>query len=255
MNLMTSITVILLGVFSIVGYKKGLMKTVMSVGCILLALFLSQAAYEQVEKGIRSGTHIDEEIEKKIAERIDSLLYPSAKPVSDNEPEDKNAKKKYWNSPTERAEVIDKLPLPEGIKTVLKDNKDADDVYREFDVKPIVEFDKYIVKMLSSIIINGIAYLVTFVGFFVFFCVLLGLANILNDFPLVGWIDSLGGLALGLVKGLVLVWLVYFFVTMCSSTEWGMRAYYQIQASSWMKQINDNNILIKVLYDFAKTLF
>ena len=57
MNLMTSITVILLGVFSIVGYKKGLMKTVMSVGCILLALFLSQAAYEQVEKGIRSGTY------------------------------------------------------------------------------------------------------------------------------------------------------------------------------------------------------
>lgn len=255
MNLMASITVILLGVFSLIGYKRGLMKTVLSVGCILLALFLSGTVYGQVGKAIRSGTHIDEEIEKKIAERIDGLLFPSAKPVSDNEPEDKNAKKKYWNSPIERTEVIDKLPLPEGIKTVLRDNKEADDVYEELGVTPVVEFDKYIVKMLSSIIINGIAYLVTFAVFFIFFRVLLGLAKVLTDFPLVGWIDSLGGLALGFAKGLILVWIIYFFVTMCSSTDWGMKAYYQIQGNNWMKIINDNNILTKLLYDLAKTVF
>lgn len=255
MNLMTSITVILLGVFSLVGYKKGLMKTVLSIGCILLALFISNMAYGQVSKAIQDGTHIDEAIEEKVAERIDGLLNPSAEKTDDNEPDEKNTKEQHWNSSIERANVIDKLPLPEGIKKILKDNKESDDVYAELDVTPIAEFDKYIVKMLSCIIVNGIAFLVTFGILLIFFFVLMSMAKILTDFPLVGWIDSLGGLALGFAKGLVLVWIVYFFVTMCSSTAWGMRAYYQIEASSWMKLINDNNILTQVLYNLTKTLF
>lgn len=233
MNLMTSITVILLGVFSIVGYKKGLMKTVMSLCCVLLALFISNMVYGRVSKFIQDDTHIKGAIHKKIEERIEERLDT------------------HLNSKTEQIRAIEKLSLPDDMKKLLVDNNNPD-VYSELAV---TQFSDYIGNLLSCIIVNGIAFLLTFGVLMIFFWVLMSMAKILTDFPLVGWIDSLGGLALGFAKGLVFVWVVYFFVTMCSSTSWGMRAYNQIEASSWMRQINDNNILTKVLYNLTKTLF
>lgn len=233
MNLMASVTVILLGIFSIVGYKKGVMKTVMSLFCILLALFFSNMAYGRVSKYIQDDTHIDEAIQKKIAERIEERLDT------------------HVNSKTEQIQAIEKLPLPEDMRKLLVDNNNQD-VYSELAV---TQFSDYVGNLLSCIIVNGIAFLVTFGFLAIFFLVLMSLAKVLTDFPLVGWFDSLGGLALGFTKGLVLVWIVYFFVTMCSSTAWGMRYYYQIEGNNWMKMINDNNILTKVLYNLTKTLF
>lgn len=255
MNLMTSVTIIILVVYSIIGYKRGLIKTVLSVGCILVALLASELVYGQVSKFIRDDTNIDTYIESKIAERVREQLFPKEEPDDGNTPVDAKKYEGHWNSARERTKVIEGIRLPEGLKKLLLDNKESDDVYKELGVTPITEFDKYIVKMLSNVIVNGIAFLVTFAILLIFCKVLLSMANILTDFPLVGWIDSLGGMALGFGKGLVLVWIVYFFVTMYSSTAWGMRAFYQIETSSWMKLINDNNILTHVLYNLTKTLF
>lgn len=233
MNLMGLITVILLGVFSFVGYKRGLMKTVLSLGCILLSLFISNMVYGRVSKFIQDDTHIKGVIQKKIEERIEKRLDT------------------HVNSQTEQIQAIEKLPLPDDMKKLLTDNNN-DDVYSELAV---TQFSDYVGNLLSCIIVNGIAFLLTFGVLMIFFWVLMSMAKILTDFPLVGWIDSLGGLALGFAKGLLLVWIVYFFVTMCSSTDWGMRAYYEIETDTWMKLINDNNILTKVLYNLTKTLF
>ncbi len=233
MNIITSVTIILLGVFSIIGYKKGLMKTVISFACIAVSLLLANAIYAPVSKSIRVMTHIDRNIEQSVSKTVTRHLDS------------------HVNSQAEQILAIEKLPIPEDMQKLLIDNNNSD-VYAELAV---TTFSDYIGKLLSCIIVNGIAYLVTFAILYIFFRVLIMMANILTDFPLVGWIDSLGGLALGFLKGLILVWVVYFFVTMCSSTSWGGLACRQIAATPWMKTIYDNNLLTQVLYNLTKTLF
>lgn len=237
MSVIVSVTIIILLVYSIIGYKKGLVKTVLSFGSILVALFIANMAYGQVSKIIRDATRIDDSIRENISESISEKLDS------------------HVNSSQEQKDAIERLTLPADIKKMLSDNNN-NDVYDEMGFPFLPEyFPDYVGYLLSCVVVNGIAFLVTFFVVLIFCKVLLQLWNLATDFPLVGWVDSLGGLALGLLKGLILVWLVYFFVTMCSTTAWGMTACQEIQDNLFTKLIYDNNLLTNALYNLAKTLF
>ncbi len=233
MNLMLFLTSLFLLIFSIVGYKRGLIKTVLSFVGIILALLCSNLVYGRVSKFMQNDGNVAQSIQAKIEKSIDTVLDT------------------HVNSKPEQVSAIEKLLLPENIKTMLIDNNNKD-VYSEMGV---AGFSEYVSAMLTRVVINGISYLITFVILWIFFLLLISMAHILTDFPIVGWIDSLGGLAIGFIKGLIFVWVMYIFVTACSTSKWGMTAYQNIQNNTLMKIIYDNNLLSNVLFDLAKTLF
>lgn len=233
MNLIFFLTSLILLIFSIVGYKRGLIKTVLSFGGIILALLLSNLVYGRVSSFLQNDGNTAETLRQKITASVEEKLDS------------------HVNSKAEQVLAIEKLPLPEEIQKILIDNNNQE-AYAQMQVS---KFSDYISGMLTCVVLSGIAYLITFIILWIFFTVLMAMANILTDFPIVGWIDSLGGLALGFAKGLFMVWVMYIFITACSTTQWGLTAYRNIQNSTWMKIIYDNNLLSNVLYNLAKTIF
>ncbi|MDE5966120.1 MAG: CvpA family protein, partial [Lachnospiraceae bacterium] len=193
----------------------------------------SNLVYGRVSKFLQNDGNMAENLQEKITASVEKKLDS------------------HVNSKAEQVLAIEKLPLPEEIQKILIDNNNQE-AYAQMQVS---KFSDYISGMLTCVVMSGIAYLITFIILWIFFTVLMAMANMLTDFPLVGWIDSLGGLALGFAKGLFMVWVMYIFVTACSTTQWGYVAYRNIQNSTLMKLIYDNNLLSNVLYSLAKTIF
>ncbi len=233
MSLMVSLTIVVLLVFALVGFKRGLMKSIVSLVVVAAALFLANVGHTYVSKAICDYTTIDEKLQTKIEEQIQLNLA------------------EQLNSKTEQIDAIEKLNLPEELKKTLIDNNNQD-TYNELDVNGFID---YITSLLSHIVINAMGYLGSFLILLIFFAVLASMTKLLTDLPIIGWVDSIGGLAFGLIKGVLTVWLIYIVITITMSTDMGSNLYAQIQANPLTSYLYEHNMLLEVLLNISKLLF
>lgn len=233
MSLMFIVTVLVLFIFAIVGLKRGLMKSVVSLVVLLVALFLASVGHTYVSKAICDYTNIDEKLQEKISEQLELNLA------------------NQLNSTTDQITAIEAMDLPESLKKTLIDNNNQD-AYKELDVNGFVD---YVTALLSHIVINALGYLACFVILLIFFAVLASMTKLLTDLPIIGGINSLGGLVLGLLKGVLAVWVMYIVITLAISTELGSDLYAQIQENQLTLFLYENNLLMDVLLNVSKLLF
>lgn len=223
MNILALGVLIELIVFSILGYKKGLIKTIFSIFSIVIALVLTLIITPQVSIAIQKNDTITESISGK----VEQVLHLDE--LSDHK--------------VQEAVSIESLPLPKVIKeSLLKNNTKEGQA-----VLGVSSFTDYLSHSVANMVINALSFVVVFITLLILLKVLCAVLDIISKLPVLKQINRLSGLVAGFVKGVLILWIASLILVLFSSSEIGKSCYKMINESEFLSYIYNNNLLVKYI--------
>jgi uncharacterized membrane protein required for colicin V production len=233
MNNVSIVAAVFFLICVLAGWRKGLFKSVLSVAGLIASMVIAVYAAPHISSYLEENTQIDEKIAAYITERLEfsEVGQDLSKSI--------------------QVSVINELPLPEGMKENILDNNNSE-MYDLLEVSGVYD---YIAKSVAVVILNAAVFLMlTFICRLVFFI----LSRQVSDFtrlPIVRSIDKLGGGCLGLMKALIYVWVFFLVLSISSTFTWSQQIILQIQNTTLLKLLYDNNILLDIVGDLTRILF
>lgn len=257
-NIMLYIIGIILILSMAEGYKKGFLRIAFSLASWLIAIVLVITINPYVTGALERYTGIDETIEARVEdylrEKEKKALYGDEEAEDETEEdvkEDKLAEKKKEKGISEEdyESLIseDVLELPAVVVDFLRDGvvKSVDDMVEESGIYTSVATG------IAHFILQGIAFLITWIIVWA----ILGIAEeslkIVSHIPVLGRVNKTLGLFMGALKVLLLVWLFFYIISLCCTTEFGKLCIAQIKASAVLTWLYENNLLLELVISLA----
>lgn len=230
MNWMLIVVLAILIINALIGLKVGLIKTVFSLCSMIVAVVLTIWISPYVNDFMRGN----EKIKNNISSRVEKVL-PLIADKADQ---------------SEQVSTIEGLKLPQSLKDSLIKNRN-DEVYRELGVD---NFKDYISNYLTGIVINALAFSITFIVILILLWIISIALDIISKLPLLNQVNKMTGLVAGLIHGLVIVWIFFIMLTVFSSSGVGRKAMEMIGDDQILSMIYNNNFLLDFITSITKML-
>ena len=101
---------------------------------------------------------------------------------------------------------------------------------------------------LSDHIINGISFLLSYLLANIIVRSIVFLLDIMTKLPVIGGINRLAGGAIGLLEGVIILWVAFLAFTVLCGTGTGRLALHYIQVDPFLKYLYQNDILIEIFF-------
>lgn len=210
--------VILIGVIAVLalsalyGYKRGFIHIVLSMVAMIVTFVLAALLTVPVSAMISSATPLDENIEKSV-----SSLVADANVVD--------------------VTSISNLNLPEQIEEILVEGASG----------AVGGFAEYVVDTVSDLILKAIVFFVLIIVIYIIVRIVILMLDFISKLPVINSINKTGGLIVGLVQGLLIVWIGCLVVTAFSDKAWAQEVFAQINANPLLTFIYNNNLIIFIV--------
>lgn len=215
-----------LGVFGLIGYKKGLMKSILTLGSSLIALILSFIVYPIMTIVLRA-TPIYNWIYKMVGEKVGSMEF-------------NGGVQSQGEAIVQNITWIPKI-LAEQIKN---DNNTA--MYKILGATNIKE---YIILYITQMLIGLLAILLTWIILKLVLGIVIGLlSTIVEHLPVISTFNRQGGLCIGIVKGLLILSLITLTLPILMEIPTMSNIQSAIQGSYIGKWLYENNLII-IIYN------
>ncbi|MEE0686333.1 MAG: CvpA family protein [Lachnospiraceae bacterium] len=207
--------IILIGVIgflalsAFIGYKKGMVKIVLSMAAMIVAYVLAAALTVPVSTALKSATPVYDTIEKSVSTMVKESKVDSTS--------------------------IEKLNLPTQIEEKIMEG--ANEVASGFN--------EYLVKTISNLILKALTFFIVMIVIYIILSIIINVLDFVAKLPLISNINKSGGLVIGLVKGLIYVWIACLALTAFSDKAWAQEAFRQI----------NNNKLLTIIYEYNPIIF
>ena len=142
----------------------------------------------------------------------------------------------------EQTEIIENLPLPEQLKDILLDYNN-DEGYKGLGVS---SFPDYLINFVATSILNVVAYLVSIVVVQLLLWGIITLLNLMAHIPVIRVINRFAGMLLGLVQALLLLWVFFLILSLCSATPIGTQLIGLVEQSTFLSWMYDSNLFLQV---------
>lgn len=213
MGILVDVIVILILVLNILlGYKKGLINVIFSICAFLIAIIITLFFFKPLSNIIVNNTEFDNKIKEVI---IKNNLNKNEEEVEENKEKNTNIIKNY----------ID-----------LKVKQKADEV----KTKAV----ETIATTISVRIVDVITGIVLFVAIRIILIVLKFLFEAIAEFPIIKQFNEIGGILYGVLKGLVIIYLLLTTIFIATSIKGSNIIHENIEKSHVTKILYDNNIVV-----------
>lgn len=146
----------------------------------------------------------------------------------------------------EQISLIENSQLPEVFQELILENNN-NEIYQSLGV---TNFGEYLVSYFAKLVVNIISFLITFLIVTIALRTIIYMLGIISDLPVIGGLNRIAGGAVGLAKGLIIVWVVFAIITVAYDTAIGATCMQSIQENEFLKFIYDNNILLNYMVKF-----
>lgn len=228
MNTLTLLVIGIIALFTFLGYRAGLIKTIFSIFSLIATLILTLIINPYVSTALQSN----EQVIGYFSEKVEEAL--SLDEVD--------------QSIQNKATAVDKLPIPKNFKNTLIKNDNVD----SYDVLGVSNFKDYISNSIARMVINALSFAITFIIIFISLKILFGVLNIISKLPVLHQINKLTGLLAGFVQGLLVVWLLCIGLTVLSGTHLGRICFEMINESKFLGLVYNNNLILQFFVDITK---
>lgn len=203
-------------------YKAGLIKAVFNLFSIIIAIIATKIFIPYMAEFIKNSS-----LFSKIQESVIKSI---------------NLNETASNLTLEaQANLIDSLNIPEFFKSSLLENNNSE-IYKILNVDSITD---YIIDFISGVLVN----IISAVTLFLFFLIALKILSVLLGFaaklPVISVADKIGGIVFGAVKATILIWIVFFILTLFFAKDKSQYIFELIDNSNIAIKLYDNNILLK----------
>lgn len=190
------------------GYMRGLIKIVFSMVATIATIVLA-AVLTIPFSGVLKNTGIGEGIEASVREIV------------------------------EQAHIIDEesvmeLDFPKAIlEPIAKGTQNAQETIQE-----------YVIEELTDTIIKALTFLVLTLIIYIIVRIIIGVLDVFSKLPIINGINKWAGAVVGLVQGLLFIWIASLILTAFSDKEWAQEVFRQINDNGFLSFIYNNNMVI-----------
>ena len=247
--------ILILVIFALIGWRKGVIRLVLSLVSMIITIMAAVVIAPMATTAIKNNTNIDE----NIAQSIYTVLYENKE--VDEYFEDKQVLtggidisqvESHIQTVTDVvAEVGDKINLPESLTEAVKAMPDSElmSVIREYGEASVKEITiRLIALRLADIVLTAIAYLVIMVVVSIVLRVVVAATGLIRRLPVIKQADKLGGLIVGLVEGIAVVWIFFTVVTAISGTQAASNILVQIHGNAILEALYNCNPITSLLF-------
>jgi uncharacterized membrane protein required for colicin V production len=207
------------------GLRRGFIRKVVSAVSLVVTLVLVTYLTPQITTFIQDNTSLHENLQEKC-----SNLFL-------NEEYNEDVK-------TDQVLMIENMDLPENIKEMLLENNNTE----SYDVLAVSGFHDYIGAYLANMIINALAYLLSFLIVWTAIRAILLALDVVTKLPILHGINRLAGGALGFVYGIVLVWIAFLLVTILCNGDLGRQFFGLIRENPFLLFLYNQNVIMKIVF-------
>lgn len=199
------------------GYKKGLTKCIIKILTFFIAIIISVVLFKPISNFIINNTTIDDNIKKSIVEIVSDDIIETGKVK-----EDSNLPKTIINY------------INDSIETSVNQTKQT-----------IVNS---VAEQISTIAVNVIVAIGTFIVARVVLIFVSALSSIITDLPIIKQFDKAGGILYGLIKALIIVFIVFAIISFISPIMKNSELIIAINNSILGSMFYNNNILVNIIF-------
>ena len=167
-----------------------------------------------------------------------SAIIKSATPLYDNI--EKSVSKIVEENQIIDMESISKLNLPKNIEEKIAEGAS----------KALDDFDGYIVSTISDMVLKALTFFTLIIVIYIIVRIVIVIFDFISKLPIINSINKSGGLVVGLVQGLLIVWIGCLVITAFSDKSWAQEVFRQINDNEFLTFIYDNNPIIYVVTKF-----
>ncbi len=233
MNWLWIVTAAILAACGFYGYRQGLLRIVFSIGSLVIAMILSSVLTPYVREYLRGNTSIYENIREKCQELIEQ------------DPEQQTAKlpDAAANPETEQRqqEIEDLLggqPLPESLKALIGKLAFSAETEAQTVTQNVTQT---VAGSIADLILSALSFLITLAVSRVLIWVVFLLLDVISRIPVLHGVNQITGLALGLLEGLLAIWIFFVILTGILQTSFGQSCMKMVAESrllSWLFRYN-----------------
>lgn len=226
MSVLFAVVLIILAGFTLHGYIKGFVRVIFSLVSIILTIGLASWLSPYVSE-ILEKTPVYENIQEKCVESIKGKVQNEVgQDVENQEP----IQIAGIELPREWQEIITQKAA-QATDGVLEQSG----IYQEIG------------NYVAGIIINMIACVLTFIIVLLILRILVNVLDLVAKLPVLSAMNRLGGVVAGAAEGILIVWLIFFVITLCKSSEMCQGLLNDINQSAFLKLIYENNLIEYIL--------
>lgn len=213
--------------FGLHGYLRGLVRVLFSLTAVFITIGLATALTPYVTHFLQTQTPIYDTIKEKSTEYLQSTV-----------------REELQQKVQEQGEIsISGMRMPERIQEIFVENAagGADSLMENAGVyEEIGDF-------IAGQVLQRLAWSLSFGVILVLLVVAVHFLDILARLPVLENINRMGGLAVGLLEALVVVWIVLLVVVLCQGTEFGREMMDSIEGNFFLKILYENNLLERLI--------
>ena len=205
-----------LAVAGFYGYARGMVKIVMSMVAMIVTLVLATVLTVPVAKVVKSATSVYDNMYETVYETV-----------------------KENNIINEQS--LSKLDLPKQVEDKILQG----DFFEEHkDVsKAIEEFQTYVATQITNAAFNAGVFLILLIVIYIIVKIAITMLDFVAKLPLLKEVNKVGGFAIGLVYGFVVIWAACLVFTACSSKPWAKEIFAAINGNSFLSFLYNNNLI------------
>ena len=220
----------------IIGYARGFLKIVASLGATLAIIAFVIFISPFVSNMILEMVPLENTIQEKCVQML-GLESDEGQVVVPEELE---------RSRETQIQLIENAKMPELFQQLLLENNN-DDIYQALGVTTFIEdVGSYLAKLIADIV----SFLIVLIVVTVVIRTILYTLGIIEKLPVIGGLNRLAGGVLGLGTGLVIVWVLFVAITLFYDTEIGRQCYESIMQDEFLQNLYHSNILMNYITKF-----
>lgn len=222
---LTWLGIVVLAILAVVayrGYKRGFIREVVSFFFVFLAIAVSWAINPYVNEFFMENTPVYEMVRESCKRFV----------LSGEKDEGENT--------GSQTGFIEDLELPELLQKGLEANN-TEEVYAYLSVET---FGEYVSEALARMIINGLSFAVSYMMASVILRLGTWILNVLAGLPVLNGANKLAGGMVGLVKGVVFIWIAFLVLTVLCSTEIGRQGLSLIEKDPFLNVVYEYDIFV-----------
>lgn len=198
------IVILIIALFTFIGYKQGLIKSAIKIASFFIAIIIALVLYKPVSTLIINNTTIDDKIENTIIEKV----TPEGM-----KPED---------------EASQATKIPQGF--IVEANNSIKDIANTTTIKIIEVCTVLVLYIIARIALKFVA----------------ELGDLIAKIPILKQFNKLGGTIFGLIKGLLIVYVILAVVYLISPLL-KENTSNKIEKSMLTKNMYNNNLITKII--------
>lgn len=219
------ITAGILVFFGWIGYRRGFVKEVVSMFFVLLSVALVWFVNPYVNDFLRNHTPLYDTVQSSCQDYVEAQLDGSS-----------------TTGTQDQSGLIESLGLPDFLTEGLAENNNAS-VYQYLDV---TTFTDYVTDYLAVAVVNGVSFLLSFLLATLLIRMVTYALDIIARLPVINGINRITGAVVGILKGLLFVWIAFLILTVFCNTEIGQQILLLVEKDYILKYLYERDIFVSI---------